>query len=182
MDAILLFIIVSLFSCTSAQNLKFEKENSQAPDTTECSNIYPFQGDLINLDENSLAAKKGLPESNFKTCSKYAHRFANPVSDSVSLNGISYVIEKNKTNGIYVMHIFQGKKKIISFIFSLKTTVSAFLMKSWKKLIASSMTRSRMFRISMPFRTSTGESAFSMVRSMACVSRAIWGRAPRLAS
>ena len=40
----------------------------------------------INLDENNAVPIDILPSTDFKTCSKFAHRFVNPVSDSIFLN------------------------------------------------------------------------------------------------
>ncbi len=81
-------------------------------ETEECSNLYPFDNYYINLDENNAVLIDGIPSTNFKTCSKYAHRFTNIISDSVTLNGKTFVVENNKEKSIYNINIFEGKKRI----------------------------------------------------------------------
>ncbi len=112
MNVIFLFALLSAFSCNAPQSSKTDPGNDQPQETPECSNLYPFQNHYINLDENNAVLIDGIPSTDFKTCSKFAHRFANPVSDSVSLNNKYYIIEKNKEKGIYVMNILQGNKKV----------------------------------------------------------------------
>lgn len=101
-----------MFSCTTPQTSKIENKNNQSPDTLECSKLYPFQGYYIDLEENNAILIDGIPSTDFKICSKYAHRFTNPVSDSVILNGKTFVVEKNKEKGIYNVNIFEGDKLI----------------------------------------------------------------------
>jgi hypothetical protein len=103
---------MSFFSCTTPQKSKTEIAKNQSPDTIECSNLYPFQGYYINLDENNAVLIDGLPATDFKRCSKYAHRFVNPISESVNLNGKTFAVEKNKEKGIYNINIFDGQKHI----------------------------------------------------------------------
>lgn len=48
-------------------------------------------------------------------CSKYARRFKNIISDSVSLNGKLFVVENDDDKGIYKINISECNKKIGSF-------------------------------------------------------------------
>lgn len=101
-----------MVSCITPQTSKTDQKKDQSPEISECSNLYPFQGYYINLDENNTVLIDGVPSTNFKICTKYAHRFVNPVSDSVYLNGKSFIVEKNKQKGIYNVNIIEGKKLI----------------------------------------------------------------------
>ncbi len=106
-----------LFSCTGLQSSKSEPEKSQTIDTVEYSNLYLF-GSLetgvryIDLDKNDYSLVGRVPSTTFKNCSKYAHRFINPVSDTVSLNGRTFKVENNKEKGIYNINIFEGEKLV----------------------------------------------------------------------
>lgn len=114
MIQILLFSLISLLSCSNSQNSLTENHDIQFKVTEECSNLYHFQGYYINLDENNAVLIDGIPSTDFKTCSKYAHRFENIISDSVNLHGRTYKINVNKAIGIYDMEIFEGKKLVNS--------------------------------------------------------------------
>ncbi len=112
MNTFFILILVSIFSCTTPQTSKTDNNNNQSPDTLECSNLYPFQGYFINLDENNADLINDMSSINFKNCSKYAHRFSNPISDSLFLNGKSFVVEQNKEKRIYQINIFENNKLI----------------------------------------------------------------------
>ena len=101
-----------MLSCGGPQNNGKEPDLKQYNDSVECSNLYPFQGYYIELDKNNAVLIDGIPDTDFKKCSKYAHRFTNPVSDSVCLNGKTYVVEKNKDKGIYNINIFEYGKQV----------------------------------------------------------------------
>lgn len=92
------------------KNSDLHEENYS--ETKECSNLYPFQSYYIDLDENNALLIDGIPATDFKTCSKYAHRFKNIISDSVFVKGKLFVVEKNKEKGIYNLNVFEGKKRI----------------------------------------------------------------------
>lgn len=110
MNNILIVIITAIFSCTSVPSAITEPIT--ITDSSECSNLYPFQGYYIDLENNNAVLIDGLPATDFRKCSKYAHRFVNPVSDSVCTGNRSFVIEKNKEKKIYQLNIFEGAKKI----------------------------------------------------------------------
>lgn len=110
MHTLLLLPLISLLSCNTPQSTKTEPEKIQLNDTTECSNLYPFQAYYIRLDENNAVLIDGIPSTDFKTCSKYAHRFTNPISDSVLINGKKFIVTKNKEKGIYNVNIFEEEK------------------------------------------------------------------------
>lgn len=112
MNTILLLALLGLLSCTSPQTTKSNLEDKKWYETEECSNLYPFDNYYINLDENNAVLIDGIPSTNFKTCSKYAHRFTNIISDSVTLNGKTFVVDNNKEKRIYNINIFEGKKRI----------------------------------------------------------------------
>jgi len=110
MNTIFFLLTMSLLSCVPEQNNTITEV--QPPDTSECSNLYFFQGYYINLNENNAVLIDGIPSSDFKTCSKFAHRFRNPVSNSVLLNNKKYVVEKDRKKQVYNLNIFQENKKI----------------------------------------------------------------------
>jgi hypothetical protein len=112
MNIILFFALISLFSCHSPQTSKISPNKEILTDTVECSNLYPFQGYYIDLDENNALLIDILPSTDFKNCSKYAHRFKSIIADSVYLNGRIFKIEKNKNKGIYNLNIFDETKLI----------------------------------------------------------------------
>lgn len=112
MNIILLVAITGFLSCSGTQNPGKDPDQKQYDDTVECSNLYPFQGYYIELDKNNAVLIDGIPETDFKKCSKYAHRFTDPVSDSVYLNGKTYVVERNKDKGIYNINIFEQGKRV----------------------------------------------------------------------
>ncbi len=112
MKTIFPFALLSLFSCITPQNSKTGSQKKQLPETVACSNLYLFQGYYINLDDNNVVVIDGIPSTDFKTCSIYAHRFTNPVSNSVHLNGKSFTVEKNKKKKSYNMAVFEGEKRI----------------------------------------------------------------------
>jgi outer membrane protein assembly factor BamB len=111
MNPIFLIIFLSLFSCSSPKQSDTEQTNNNFA-TTECSKLYPFQSYYIDLDENNSVLIDGLPATDFKTCSKYARRFKNIISDSVSLNGKLFVVEYDNDKGIYKINISEDNKKI----------------------------------------------------------------------
>lgn len=112
MDALFLLILLSIFSCSTPQPKNSSHNTNQFSDTEECSNLYPFDGYYINLDDNNALLIDGIPSTDFKTCSKYAHRFVNVVSDSVILNGKTWVVDQNKEKGKYNIAIFENNKKV----------------------------------------------------------------------
>src|SRR3989339_1582446 len=112
MNTIFFFALISLFSCTTPQTSKTDPSDNQSKNEAECSNFYPFQAYYINLDENNAVLIDGIPATDFKTCSKYAHRFKNIIADSICLNGKTYIVKKNKEKEIYDIAAFEGKKHI----------------------------------------------------------------------
>lgn len=112
MNLIYIFAIIAFWSCTSRQTSNTEIKDNKSKETEECSNLYPFQGYYIDLDENNAVLIDGIRAEDFKTCSKYAHRFKNIISESVSLNGKTFTVEKNKEKGIYNINIFEDNKQI----------------------------------------------------------------------
>jgi hypothetical protein len=76
----------------------------------ECSNFYPFDGSFINLDENSIDQSIKELATDFKRCSKFAHRFTSPIADTVFSYGYQFIIENNKAKKIYKLHIYYDEK------------------------------------------------------------------------
>jgi len=107
---LLALTITGFVACTNAQTVN----NSTKVDYEECSNLYPFQGYYIDLENNNALLIDGIPATDFKTCSKYAHRFQTRVSDSVNLNGRTFVIDKNKDKLRYKMNIYEAGKFVKS--------------------------------------------------------------------
>ncbi|PKP22348.1 MAG: hypothetical protein CVU05_04345 [Bacteroidetes bacterium HGW-Bacteroidetes-21] len=112
MNPLFYLLGICLLACNSVQPPKTEAENILSQDTMECSALYPFDNYYIDLNENNAVLIDGIPAIDFKKCSKYAHRFVNPISDSVLCNGRTFVVEKNKEKGIYIMHIYEGQKRL----------------------------------------------------------------------
>ncbi len=112
MSPIVPIALLILLSCSSSQQADESQNAVKQPDSSECSKLYPFQGYYIDLEENNAVLIDGLPATDFKSCSKYAHRFKNPVSDSVTVNGRLFVVENNDDKGIYKINISEGNKKV----------------------------------------------------------------------
>ena len=111
--ALLFFALTALPLGKTSKNKKMHVNKNQLQTTSECSNLYPFQDYYINLNDNETIIIDSLPSEDFKTCSKYAHRFTNIIADSVKLKeGNIFVIDKNKEKGIYNINIFDHKKLI----------------------------------------------------------------------
>jgi outer membrane protein assembly factor BamB len=110
MEIILAVVLTVLLSCAHEQPKENEKITNPIPAQEECSNLYPFQKDYINLDTYETIVTDGTPAIDFKTCSKFAHRFINRISDKVQVNGRTYTVEKNKDKGIYRINISEGDK------------------------------------------------------------------------
>lgn len=112
MTTIIFFVILSFFACADKTHRTTQATVVSKAITEECSNLYPFDNYYIDLDNNNAVLIDGIPAIDFKSCSKYAHRFKNTVSESVNLNGYSYIVEKNKDKGIYNIAIFEGETRI----------------------------------------------------------------------
>lgn len=111
MKPILILAIIGLLACSSSQNANNNTQDKVVIEAEECSNLYAFDNYFIDLDANNAVLIDGIPAKHFKTCSKYAHRFRNIVTDSVYLNGRSYIVDKNEEKGIYNINIVEGKKQ-----------------------------------------------------------------------
>jgi hypothetical protein len=111
-NSLLLFVLISFTFCTSPQTTKTNSQTIPSSETEECSKYYPFQGYYINLEDNNAELIDDVISTNFKTCSKYAHRFTNPISQSVSLNGKTFVVEQDKEKETYNIGIFEGETRV----------------------------------------------------------------------
>jgi hypothetical protein len=116
MNTIIILALLSFFSSISKHENYTEEKSIPKINTEECSDIYPFQAYYIDLKNNNAVLIDGAPSENFKNCSKYAHRFENPFSDSISIGGRSFIVDSNKEKGIYNINIFEAGKllKIIN--------------------------------------------------------------------
>ena len=84
--------------------------------TDECSQFYPFHDIYLNLETNQMVEADIIPANDFKSCSKYAWRFRTPFSDSVYVNGRSFVVEKNRDKGQYLINIYEKGEFVKSII------------------------------------------------------------------
>lgn len=109
-----IFVFLLCISCNSSANMQKETSEIQNKNTynEECSKFYPFDNKLIDLELLKVVEIDGLPAENFKTCSKYAHRFRNPISDSVLVGGKLFVVVNDKKNKKYQIEVFEKKKLI----------------------------------------------------------------------
>lgn len=112
MNIIFFIAFISLFACKSPKIENKANLINQYEENEECSKLYPFDNYYIDLDENNAVLVDGIPAIDFKTCSKFAHRFTNPISDSIFAGGKTFVIEKNKEKGIYNINIIDAGKII----------------------------------------------------------------------
>lgn len=74
----------------------------------ECSHLYPFQDVMIDLEKNISLEIDGLSLDNFKTCSKFSHRFSNPISNPLYMNGKKFEIVNDKENQIYKLNFYEN--------------------------------------------------------------------------
>lgn len=113
MNALLFYSLLSLLSFSNHPSLEKEhtiiKKDSAQKQSGECSNLYLFQGSYINLDNNDFTHINGLPTTDFTKCSKYAHRFINPINDTVYADEHQFIIENNRDKKIYKLHIYKNK-------------------------------------------------------------------------
>ncbi len=112
MNSILVLIAVIVLACSSPDSRDKKQTNGDSVKvfTDECSDLYLFDGSYISLEENILIKMTETPKTDFTKCSKFAHRFENPISDTVEANGFMYCLENNKDKKKYKMHIYKDGK------------------------------------------------------------------------
>jgi hypothetical protein len=112
MQLILPIILLVLCSCFHKTQTVESAKTSYF--SQECSNLYPFQGYYVDLDNMNALLIDGIPAKDFKNCSKYSHRFSgNQISDSVTVGDRSFVLNINSQNKKYEMKITESTKKDI---------------------------------------------------------------------
>jgi hypothetical protein len=105
-----IILVMSLFSnCNSAQNNNPMKDDKKAF-LEECSKFYWFGKELIDLELMKKVVVDGLPATDFKTCSKYAHRFVEALGDSVNIGDKIFSIINDKKTKTYQLQISEQKK------------------------------------------------------------------------
>jgi hypothetical protein len=116
-----LICLITLNGCSQKTREKSEAELKNEPlkkDTVktypeECSKHYLFDKEVIDL-ELLKAIDLGGYVNDFKICSKYAHRFTNPISDTVYNDGYLYSVENDEDQRRYFLHISKNGKTIKS--------------------------------------------------------------------
>ncbi len=79
----------------------------------DCSAYYSFSNGFIQLDKNSFLDKMNeIPSTDFKKCSKFAHRFKNLISDSVYIDGAMFSILNDKQKKEYKLLIHKNNRII----------------------------------------------------------------------
>lgn len=78
----------------------------------ECSKFYPFNSEMIDLEILKSVVIDILPATDFKQCSKYAHRFNNPIADTIFLNGREFALQNDKEKKKYLLHLRESGKTI----------------------------------------------------------------------
>lgn len=110
-NLVFLAALIPFFYCSNNPN----QNNSKMKDSPEeCSKFYSFKDIFINLETNEAIEIDILPSTNFKTCSKYAWRFRQPLNDSVYVDGRLFAVEKNRDKAQYLINIFEDGKFIKS--------------------------------------------------------------------
>jgi len=110
---IILLSLVLIPACSNGQGKdKMEKKNKDKTHTEECSKFYWFDNQLIDLEALTQVVIDVLPATDFKTCSKYAHRFIEPLNDSVSFEGRLFVVVNNKKTQTYQLQIIKDQKVV----------------------------------------------------------------------
>lgn len=112
--ASVLILLVMCFSCGVTSPHKKQNIPFSRYDGHNCSQFYSYQGLWIDLETLKSVEADHLP-IDFKFCSKYAYRFNSPISDSIVLNGQSFVVENNEDAKKYNLLIFSDgklKKKV----------------------------------------------------------------------
>jgi len=65
----------------------------------ECSKFYPFNSEMIDLQILKSVVIDILPATDFKQCSKYAHRFQEKMNDTITIGETTWILEiDNKKN------------------------------------------------------------------------------------
>ncbi|PLW93482.1 MAG: hypothetical protein C0592_05950 [Marinilabiliales bacterium] len=109
LNLVFLVILIPFFHCSNPA----EKQNEY---TDECSMFFPYKDHYINLETNQEVEADIIPANDFKSCSKYAWRFREPLSDSVYVNGRSFVVEKNRDKEQYLINIYENSEFVKSII------------------------------------------------------------------
>lgn len=108
-----LLIASILISCASSIT---EADSTKTVDKKgypkECSKTYYYKNEFINLETLESMDIGGLPETDFKVCSKYAHRFENKFSDTLQINGSQITIICDNKKEIYQLQILNNKKEL----------------------------------------------------------------------
>lgn len=108
MNYIWVTIIFSLIF--QAKNTDTGREMTNVYESSECSNLYPFDSYYIDLETNSALLINGIPDTDFKNCSKYSRKFTNLVSDSVSIGSNTFVVDIDIEIGKYDIVIRESNK------------------------------------------------------------------------
>jgi len=116
----LLFLsILALFSCiNSTKKNKTQKQMSlqkeEILDDCKNLNLYEFKGEFIDLETMQKIAIERLPAEHFKVCSRYAHRFENPLKDTLIVEGRVFTILNREETEEYKLNIFENQELIKS--------------------------------------------------------------------
>lgn len=78
--------------------------------SVECSKFYPFKSQLIDLEILEAVEIDILPATDFKQCSKYAHRFENPIGDTAVIGEYQFIVQNNKEKKKYEIDIYKNGK------------------------------------------------------------------------
>ena len=101
--------LFSLFSCQSQVTMN---ETARPSSDDPACKYYRFNNQVIDLQ--SLTALRIDPSSgsDFKTCSKYARRFSNPIGDSVTVAGKTFAVVNDKKSKTYRLDLLENGKLI----------------------------------------------------------------------
>lgn len=82
-------------------NSQSKKVSHIQNESSECSNLYPFDSYYIDLETNSSILIDGFPSTDFKKCSKYSRKFTNLISDSVCIDNRHFIVDVDSDRGKY---------------------------------------------------------------------------------
>lgn len=100
-------------------NTLFYSGNNESPskvnsifENSECSNLYPFDGYYIDLENNNPILIDGIPCVDFKNCSRFSHKFSKINYNSVDIDNKTFTIDKDRNQGIYDINIIENENVV----------------------------------------------------------------------
>ena len=105
-------ILMSFLACAS--NMEDKQDSKKNTYTDECSQFFPFQGKIVDLESNEYVDIAKSDSALYTDCSVYAHKFNSESYDTVQISGKKITIFNDDDEGIYQLVIKgeDGSKRI----------------------------------------------------------------------